>query len=346
MTPPPAFPATSTFARKRGSTPARAAARRWICWPARRTPTCRFSLWKLARDDGKVVVGGWDGEPHYGEGRTIFTEDFGDRDFERIDVFTFGSPETLEPSSAQDDLGRAVRAGDAAGVRAALAGGADPDLMPDDPRRPMAVALGLGNAGTMYNWSYELISRQQQLDTIRALADGGATLDSPDDEPSVVMALAKCERVDDRTIVALLRLLLDCGADPNAPGTSFRTRGATPLQMVAVALGGPAVAKLLLSRGADPSRVNSRGVTAPALALEKLADRRERPRNEEPYEIERLEQIVAVFEQHAAGTLDVGDIDELAEASWRRWLAKHEGWKRQSKAASPELWREHHGEDA
>jgi len=66
----------------------------------------------------------------------------------------------------------------------------------------------------------------------------------------------------------LCKLLLDSGADINAPFQPDETGGGDTPLMVAIEFGHPKVVKLLLSCGADLARKNARGQTASDLAKE------------------------------------------------------------------------------
>ncbi len=261
---------------------------------------------------------GWDGD---GE---RWYQEFNPADFERIDIFTLGPPRTLEPSDAQIVLGVAVRAGDASGVKAALAAGGDPDRMPDDVVSPLRVALWLGDSGSTFKPDYERVSRQQQLDVVAALLAGGAELDNPGEEPAVHAVLRRRERGDDQTTLNLLRLLVGYGADVEAHGTEYHVRGRTPLQAIVERHGGPALVKFLLASGADPTRTGRRKKTPLARARADLSTHQSASSPESMRKAKRLAGIVDALERHAAGTLDTADIDALAEADWRRWLADHE----------------------
>ncbi len=293
------------------------------------------------------------------------TANFKPVDYARIDLFVFGDASTLETLPAVIALGKAVRAGQGAGVQAALADGADVRYLPDDDDSPLTVALALGAGGT-YDWKYKRISREQQLAVLAALLEAGADPNPSGLEPAIHQVLHWGDGCDERTIIRQLRLLLDHGADPNALGTFFRGDGQRPLH-VAVYQGWLAVMKLLVSRGADATLTNRAGKTPREAAQARLEQLKpsgtttagvdNAPRSGAMAELIAIEAKVArsaIARLQAAmdflaaaerGTADTADIDKIAEASWRVWIEEHERWKAERKAKDPKLWRELHGED-
>lgn len=140
--------------------------------------------------------------------------------FGALAVMTFLASPVIQASELHD----AVIAGDAARVKAVLAGGAnvdEPDL--NGPALHLAVALG-------------------SEDVAKGLIDAGANLESIG-EPADSHPLHVAARADQAKIAALL---LDRGAKVDA----FDGEGRTPL-MVAVVYARIGVAKALLSHGAD-----------------------------------------------------------------------------------------------
>ena len=118
-------------------------------------------VWLGKSDEkGKVTVGGWDGEPYPDDEDE--TQELADSAFERVDVFTFGGPETLTPGKAALALTAAVRAGDAQKAEKALKDGADPNLMCDDDESPLAEALSLGSP-YLQGGRFALVSLKRQL---------------------------------------------------------------------------------------------------------------------------------------------------------------------------------------
>jgi hypothetical protein len=220
-------------------------------------------------DDGKAAIGGWDGDPYPDDEDEI--ENFPDDAFERVDVFTFGGPETLEPSPAAIALGTAVRAGDAAAARAALADGADPNVMPDDDESPLHVALGLGSP-YLPGGRFATVSLDRQLDLLKALLEAGAKPDPQGKDPAIHQAIHWADGGDEQAILAQVRLLLDHGADPNALGTDLRGAGQRPLHVIARFNQWLAVTKLLVSRGADAKLANHAGKTPREFAEARLAE--------------------------------------------------------------------------
>ena len=302
-------------------------------------------------------------------------------DYARIDLFVFGDASTLEPSPASFALSEAIHAGDAAGVRAALAQGADVRYLPDDSESPLHKALGLG-AGGLYDWKYKRITREQQLEVLAALLEAGANPDPKDMEPAVHRVLFHGDKGDERTIVRQLRLLFDHGADPNATGTYLRSAGQRPLHVVARYQNWPAVLKLLVSRGADPKLTDAAGRTPLEAAQSRLGYLNESRAKlagpgpgtfegamgnlvgkksgagaalvagmvgqlvaEANDEVAGLKATIAFLAAAERGEADTSGIDELAEASWEKWIADHERWKASRKAADPARWKLLHGED-
>jgi hypothetical protein len=284
-------------------------------------------------------------------------------DYARIDLFVFGDESTLEPSEAAFALRDAVHAADAAGVRSAVAAGADVRYLPDSDGTPLGIALALGQGGT-YDWRYKRISREKQLEVMAALLEAGASPDPKGEEPAVHKVLTIGDQGDQRTVIRQLRLLFDHGADPNSLGTELRTNGHRPLHVVAIHFAWPAVMKELIVRGADPNARNAAGKTPREAAQTKLdyvTSSQPAPGAmsgmlgavvnvmgsllaSESAEAKRLRATVDFLAAAERGEADLSGVDEEAEASWRQWSAEHENWKARRRAENPALWRELHGD--
>lgn len=223
-------------------------------------------------ENGKAIVGGCEGKPHADEEDEL--EQFPDSAFERVDIFTFGAADTLEPTLAAIALSAAVRAGDANAAQQAIAQGANPNLMCDDDAPPLEIALNLGSPylNGLHGGRFDTISRQQQLDLLEVLLKAGATPEPAGRNPAIHWALHWAERGDERTIVNQLRVLLKHGANPNAAGTFLRGNGQTPLHSLVLSDQWLAVAKLLVQHGADLHATNHAGQTARELADAQIAD--------------------------------------------------------------------------
>ena len=281
-------------------------------------------------EEGVAEIWGRDGDPYAGDTDGP-TADFEPADFARIDVFTFGDAATLEPAGAQLALGAAVRAGDSDAVRAALADGADPDLMPDDDETPLHEVIYL----------HEELGRDRQLAVIAALLDGGASTEPAGRDPMLVVSCGRRRSMghdmDDAWHVALLRRLLAAGADPNAAPEQIFLHGGRPLFTAAEA-GWLPVVKLLVAAGADVSAADHAGRTARQRVAEQRATLEERAgrKIEVPADATTLQKLTAdmlrTHGQDAAteaallaaveasladaerGAADTSDIDALADA--------------------------------
>lgn len=227
-------------------------------------------LWASEDDDDKTIadVGGWEGDPHAGDNDGP-VEDLPADAFERIDIFTLGAADTLEPSAAQTDLTKAVRADDPDAIRAALAAGADANVMADDSKPPLYLAMWPDDFKT--DGSFTAESRERYHGVLSALLDGGASLQLGEREYAIHHAIERLQHSDELTLLRVIGLLLDHAADPNARGADFRTTGLPPLHLIAyfhpTRL---ATAKLLVARGADVTATDRKNRTARQVAEERL----------------------------------------------------------------------------
>jgi hypothetical protein len=223
-------------------------------------------------DEGKVRFGGWDGKPYDADEDEV--EIFSDDVFERVDVFTFGKPETLEPTKAQLVLGKAVRSGDAKAAARAIADGADPNVMPDDVGSPLWHAINLGSP-YLQGGRFKAVTPTQQLKLIKSLLAGGATPDPDSGEPSIHQAIHWANEGQGGDVGDLIKqfdVLLEGGADPNAMGTDLRSAGQRPLHVLTRFGQHLAAIKFLVSRGADVGLTNRRGDTPRQLAEKGIAE--------------------------------------------------------------------------
>ncbi len=145
------------------------------------------------------------------------------------------APAGVSASDPAPSLIEAVRAGDAARVRALLEAGAD------------AGAAGL-DGSTALLWA----SHRDDVETVRLLIEAGADASAGNDLGATPLWAASENR---STVV--VRMLLEAGADPNRALLS----GETPV-MVAARAGSAEVVRLLAAAGADLDRQGSRGQTA------------------------------------------------------------------------------------
>ncbi len=182
-------------------------------------------------------------------------EEFGPDDFLRIDLLAFGAAE-LEPSAAGRRLRDAIEAGDADAARAAVAEGASLTTLPARKGSPLRAALGL--------------SGESRLAMVAALLELGADPAPPDEEPAVHALLEPLFANQEAELIAVLDLLTAHGADVDARGREIMTMGATPLHAVA-RRGWLAVAKYLVSKGADARAVDAQG-RSPRQCAEEAAD--------------------------------------------------------------------------
>jgi ankyrin repeat protein len=193
------------------------------------------------------------------------------------------------PDTTSDDYAKtpvlttAARQGDAEVVEALLKVGAAPDPHSGYEWTPLRAAATYGRAhvvqlllaaGVDPNPSssrgailIEAIAstrhwpKLESLDTVRLLLDAGATV-RPEDDPAVVLAVAS------GSPSAVLRLLLERGADPNA-----RRSDGTPAIVIAAMRRDASLVDELLARGAEMDAADAGGRTALMHAVERGADR-------------------------------------------------------------------------
>src|SRR5262249_49340511 len=141
-------------------------------------------------------------------------------------------------------------------IRSAVAAGADLQSVPGMGVPPLHFVLGSMPRST---------SSQRRL--VETLLELGADPNAPGHEPAIQVVLDRFTQ-DEGEVIDLLELLTAHGADVNAKGRESLSVGRTPLH-VASAKDWPAVARYLLSKGADPRAVDAAGHTA-RQALEAL----------------------------------------------------------------------------
>jgi ankyrin repeat protein len=151
------------------------------------------------------------------------------------------------PPGPDDLLLQAARRGDSAGVRAALAAGADPDSRPrpeaTDQRTPLIAA-----------------ATAAELGALRALIAAGAGVDR--DSNGLTALIAATRDSYDGRIEAVMTLLAN-GADPNRADEA----GNTPLHFAALTRDA-GVAQSLIDAGARIDAINREGLTPLAIACE------------------------------------------------------------------------------
>lgn len=229
-------------------------------------------------------------------------------EIERVDIITFGPPETLEPTQAAYDLARAIDAGNADAVRAAVAAGASVEHLPDRDESPLIACLHLGLGGT-YDALYARITRAQQLDVLKALLEAGANPNPPGGDSAIGEVMEHIEHGDERTPIRLLTMLIEHGADPNAPSDGVFFAGNRPL-FVAALRNKLAITKFVLAHGADPLLPSANGMT-PREQLSPFMERQEADTGEdvmamfsEAFAKLGGEEAAAVFESYMDGKPD------------------------------------------
>ncbi len=184
---------------------------------------------------GHVTINGFD------------RREFKREDYLRIDLIGFGNTR-LEPSAADHQLLDAILAGDDGAVRSAVLSGADLHRLPGRSTTPLHLAIRLSRDGKPWR------------DLITTLLELGADLNEPSREPPVHAALDSYMITMQPQLIDLLELLIGHGADVNAKGLGMLSAGVLPLHRAA-RRGWLAVAKYLVSRGADVTAINILGQT-------------------------------------------------------------------------------------
>jgi hypothetical protein len=186
-----------------------------------------------ARAPGKVIeISGFD------------SKEFKRKDYLRIDLIGFGNTR-LEPSPADHQLRDAIIAGDVEAIRAAVADGANLTTVPDHHCSALHLALSHEREGE---------SRRTLVATLLEL---NANPNDPAEEPLVHVLLDPLF-VDEAEVIDVLELLTAHGADVNARGKELLSKIESPLHPAA-RRGWVAIAKFLVSKGADPRATNDFG---------------------------------------------------------------------------------------
>ena len=148
-------------------------------------------------------------------------------------------------SGLNEDLLAAAKAGDPAGVEAAIAAGADVNYINDIGINTLIVGAKYGLTALMF------AAREGHIDIVRLLLDRGANINAINDyERTALMWAANTGHTD------VVRLLLDRGANINAVDGD----GDTAL-MSASESGHTYTVRLLLDRGANINAINGNGDT-------------------------------------------------------------------------------------
>src|SRR4051812_6894472 len=226
-------------------------------------------------------------------------------DYLRIDLIGFGDAR-LEPSAADHRLLEAITAGDVEAVRAAVADGADLHRLPGHDASPLLLALSPRRDGT---------SRRELA---AALLELGADVHQPGQEPPVHAVLDTFFE-DEAELIELLELLTAYGADVNARGLDLITRTESPLHAVA-RKGWLAVAKFLVSKGADPGATDALG-RLPRQSAEAAAESLKGIGGDKDG---KYAAMIAFLDDAAAGRADLDWHADAEEASRRERRRKRE----------------------
>jgi hypothetical protein len=184
------------------------------------------------------------------------SKDFKQKDYLRIDVIGFGDTR-LEPAPADYQLRDAILAGDAGAIRAAVVAGAELRTVPDHSCSALGLALHQRSEG------------DARRPVVAALLELGADINEPDGEPEIPAALDSFF-TDEAELIDVLEVLLAHGADVNARDKKTLSRFESPLHTVA-RKGWVAIAKFLVSKGADACATNALG-HVPRQSAEAAAD--------------------------------------------------------------------------
>jgi hypothetical protein len=233
-------------------------------------------------------------------------KEFHPEDYLRIDLVGFGDAK-LEPSATDHQLLAAISAGDVAAVRAAVAAGADLHRLPGQNTSPLHLALTSGREG------------KSRRELVAALLELGAGVHEHGQEQPVHVVLDSMI-ADEAELIDLLELLTAHGADVNARGNEVLSRTQSPLH-VAARRGWLAVAKFLVSKGADARATDALGHT-PRQAAEAAADSLKELADAESDA--KYAALIAFLDDAVAGRADLDWRADAAEASRRELRRKRE----------------------
>ena len=186
-------------------------------------------------------------------------KEFKRKDYLRIDLLGFGDTR-LEPSPADYQLRDAILAGDVAAIRSAVAAGAILGTIPDHKCSALHLALQPRPNG------------EQRRAVVATLLELGSNVNDPSGE-SVIHAVLAPLFVDEAEVIGVLELLVAAGADVNARGKEMLASTRAPLH-IAAQRAWLAVAKFLVSKGADAGATDALGRTPRQTAQAALASLR------------------------------------------------------------------------
>jgi hypothetical protein len=226
-------------------------------------------------------------------------------DYLRIDLIGFGDAR-LEPSAADHQLLAAITAGDVDAVRVAAAAGADMHRLPGHAVSPLSLALGWRGDG------------KPRRAMVAALLELGADVNQTNQELPVHIVLDPIF-ADQAELIDLLELLTDHGADVKARGRELMSQTGSPLH-TAARKGWLAVAKFLMSKGADVRAVDALGHTPRQTAEAAAASVAELKDDEET--TEKYRAMIAFLTEAEAGRADFDWRADAVQASRRELRRK------------------------
>jgi Ankyrin repeats (many copies) len=167
-------------------------------------------------------------------------------------AITFYVPLTAADSPATARLCAAIRTGDVAAARQAIADGASLEFVPDSMGSPLSMATYECDPGDLRG-------------VAKLLVEAGAPIDGYDrEDPPICQAIGPLIQTEE-SIIRRLQAILSLGADINAPARHASDQGFPPLHL-AIRRTCPQVVRFLLEQGADLEARNENGQTALELA--------------------------------------------------------------------------------